>query len=138
MYKINQHQITLRLKSFHSLSFFKDNELIHICNGSLFRGIVSFILILLLTFCSEGAVARKGGYFSLGEDDVMLDEVNCTGTEKSIIQCPHRDVQQTDCSDINDAGVTCMNETLKGMLCQCSIPYRWSFWVYKICLGLIN
>lgn len=84
----------------------------------MFRGInhFNFILIWLLPFCSEGAVARKGGYFSLGEDDIMLDEVNCTGIEKSIIQCLHRYVQQTDCTRSNDAGVTCMNETLKGKL----------------------
>lgn len=78
------------------------------------------------SFCSEGAFARKGGYFSLGEDNAMhmLDDVNCTGTENSIIQCSHRGVQHTDCSHINDAGVTCINEMPKGMLCQCSVPNR--------------
>lgn len=90
------------------------------------------------SFCSEGAFARKGGYFSLGEDDAMhvLDDVNCTGTEKSIMQCSHRGVQHTDCSHINDAGVTCINEMPKGMLCQCSVPNRWLhvILVYKNCL----
>lgn len=90
------------------------------------------------SFSSKGAFARKGGYFSQEEDDAihMLDDVNCTGTEKSIMQCLHRGVQHTNCSHINAAGVTCINDMPKDMLCQCSIPNRWLhvFLVYKICL----
>lgn len=36
---------------------------------------------------SKGVFVRKGGYFLLGEDDVMyvFDDVNCIGIEKFIM-----------------------------------------------------
>lgn len=38
---------------------------------------------VVFLFCSEGVFVRKGGYFLLGEDDVMyvFDDVNCIGIE---------------------------------------------------------
>lgn len=55
----------------------------------------------------EGAVARKGGYFQSGVGDILLDDVNCIGTENSILQCLHKGLRSADCRHDKDAGVTC-------------------------------
>lgn len=42
---------------------------------------------VVFLFFSKGVFVRKGGYFLLGEDDVMymFDDVNCIGIENFII-----------------------------------------------------
>lgn len=58
-------------------------------------------------FRREGAVAKKGGEFRSGVGDIMLDDVQCKGTERSIYNCSHRGLRQNNCRHIEDAGVVC-------------------------------
>ena len=38
----------------------------------------------------------------------MLDDLQCTGTEASLFDCPHSGVNIHNCDHSEDAGVRCM------------------------------
>ena len=50
----------------------------------------------------------NGAPFGEGEGTIMLDNVDCYGTEQSIADCTHRGYGTNDCSHNEDAGVICM------------------------------
>ena len=57
-----------------------------------------------------GALAFGDGFFDLGEDPILLDEVQCVGNEARLIDCPRADdmmIGQHDCNHFEDAGVEC-------------------------------
>ena len=56
--------------------------------------------------------AHDGGYFGPGSSSlhILLDDVDCTGEEKSIADCSHSDWLVHDCVHAEDAGVTCFNK----------------------------
>ncbi|XP_033742175.1 LOW QUALITY PROTEIN: low-density lipoprotein receptor-related protein 4-like [Pecten maximus] len=54
-----------------------------------------------------GAVAAAGFGHAPSYAHIWLDEVNCTGTETIIDQCPSNGWGQNDCSHNEDAGVVC-------------------------------
>ena len=41
---------------------------------------------------------------------IWLDEVNCAGTEWTIVNCPHRGWHVHDCKHRQDAGVKCATD----------------------------
>lgn len=73
-------------------------------------------------FRREGAVAKKGGEFRSGVGDIMLDDVQCKGTERSIYNCSHRGLRRNNCRHIEDAGVVC-KETQTGGAVRGSSQY---------------
>ena len=50
------------------------------------------------------AVHEFGG----GTGPILVDEVQCTGSESSLSQCPHDGIGNHDCSHFEDAGVICL------------------------------
>ncbi|NWH77931.1 DMBT1 protein, partial [Piaya cayana] len=55
-----------------------------------------------------GALAAPGGArFGRGQDPIWLDEVNCTGAEERLSDCPARPWGVTNCAHGEDAGVVC-------------------------------
>ena len=38
---------------------------------------------------------------------IVLDDLNCTGSEPRLIDCPHRGLGSHNCSHSDDAGVRC-------------------------------
>jgi len=57
------------------------------------------------------AVPKPG--FGPGSNRIWMDEVKCTGTEKSIEDCPRNAWGVTDCSHAEDAGVICQRIPLQ-------------------------
>jgi len=49
------------------------------------------------------------GYFGPGSDsiDILMDEVDCDGTESSIVECYHDGWGVHNCAHGEDAGVQC-------------------------------
>ncbi|KAA0720726.1 Deleted in malignant brain tumors 1 protein [Triplophysa tibetana] len=51
--------------------------------------------------------ATTGAFFGQGVGPVWLDDVECTGTESTLKNCPSKTVGTSTCSHANDAGVIC-------------------------------
>lgn len=61
----------------------------------------------LLPFDRGAAKAWSQAYFGEGSGPVLLDEVQCTGNELSIEQCPKSSWREHNCDHKEDAGVSC-------------------------------
>ena len=62
--------------------------------------------------CSElglgpAITARHNASYGQGDGHVWLDNLNCTGIERTIRMCPHRGWGDTKCGHSNNAGVQC-------------------------------
>ncbi|XP_011785692.1 PREDICTED: deleted in malignant brain tumors 1 protein-like [Colobus angolensis palliatus] len=57
--------------------------------------------------CGLAVAALPGASFSPGSGSVLLDDVNCTGRESFLGQCPHGGWFTHNCGHHEDAGVIC-------------------------------
>uniref|UniRef100_A0A8C0BUC9 Neurotrypsin n=1 Tax=Buteo japonicus TaxID=224669 RepID=A0A8C0BUC9_9AVES len=69
------------------------------------------------TVCDDGwthlgaqVVCRQLGDYAAGQGFILLDDVACAGTELSLLDCPHSNWGQHDCSHAEDVGVRCSPE----------------------------
>ena len=53
------------------------------------------------------AVRSERYYYGQGSGIIWLDELNCTGTESSIVNCSHSGWGIDDCNHSSNAGVRC-------------------------------
>lgn len=57
---------------------------------------------------SRGAArARTMAYFGEGKGPIHMDNVKCTGNEKSLADCVKQDIGRHNCRHSEDAGVIC-------------------------------
>lgn len=61
--------------------------------------------------CGNALAVKYKAYFGRGQDQVWLDDIECTGHEKSLAQCPHRGFGEHDCDHNEDAGLVCSGNT---------------------------
>lgn len=54
--------------------------------------------------------AFGGSYFGHGNGAVLLDELSCTGHEKSVDNCASTGWYKSDCDHTEDAGVACLGK----------------------------
>ena len=47
--------------------------------------------------------------FGEGTGYILLDEVQCSGNENNISECPHNGVGNINCQHKEDIGVKCLN-----------------------------
>uniref|UniRef100_H3A428 SRCR domain-containing protein n=1 Tax=Latimeria chalumnae TaxID=7897 RepID=H3A428_LATCH len=57
--------------------------------------------------CGHAIHARGSAFFGSGSGKIWLDDLNCSGSESTLLQCPSREWGQHDCSHKEDAGVLC-------------------------------
>uniref|UniRef100_A0A669CHM5 Deleted in malignant brain tumors 1 protein-like n=1 Tax=Oreochromis niloticus TaxID=8128 RepID=A0A669CHM5_ORENI len=57
--------------------------------------------------CGTALAAPKKAHFGDGSGLIWLDDVSCSGNERSIIQCQHRRSGKNSCTHNKDAGVIC-------------------------------
>ncbi|XP_052346674.1 uncharacterized protein LOC118365759 [Oncorhynchus keta] len=63
--------------------------------------------------CGRADSALEGAYFGQGSGPIWQDDVDCSGTECSITQCPHTGGGTHNCNHGNDAGVICSGVVLQ-------------------------
>ena len=56
---------------------------------------------------SSGALPTVGAYFGIVDGPIFLDEVECNGTETSILQCLSQDAGLHNCFSLQEAGAIC-------------------------------
>ncbi|KAM6966207.1 uncharacterized protein LKV04_018700 isoform 3-T3 [Tautogolabrus adspersus] len=57
--------------------------------------------------CGRALSAPKEAFFGEGTGHILLDEVDCSGNEASLIECLAREMGKHDCKHSEDAGVIC-------------------------------
>uniref|UniRef100_A0A250YM22 Scavenger receptor cysteine-rich type 1 protein M130 n=1 Tax=Castor canadensis TaxID=51338 RepID=A0A250YM22_CASCN len=61
--------------------------------------------------CGKAMTALKEAAFGQGTGPIWLNEVNCTGDESSLWECPARPWSQSNCGHKEDAAVECLPRT---------------------------
>ena len=51
--------------------------------------------------------APKTTAYGVGTGPILRDHIHCTGTETSLLSCPHQQNSRTHCNHSEDAGVVC-------------------------------
>lgn len=65
--------------------------------------------------CGDALNAMKSAHFGAGSGPIWLDDLNCTGNESLVWNCPSRGWGQHNCRHKEDAGVIC-----SGLCCTLS------------------
>ena len=52
-------------------------------------------------------IAIGNAQFGYGSGTIWLDNVNCSGSESTLLSCPHYGIGQHNCGHYEDAGVRC-------------------------------
>ena len=63
--------------------------------------------VVCSTLALEGGTALEDNEYGSGEGVIWLDEVECTGSELLIEDCPSNPWGENDCWHFEDAGVQC-------------------------------
>ena len=66
----------------------------------------------MILYVYSGAIAHSLSRFGQGIGEIHIDDVQCTGTESSLLACSY--VSVGDCFHFEDAGVEC-----NGPSCKC-------------------
>ncbi|KAF5916897.1 hypothetical protein HPG69_009555, partial [Diceros bicornis minor] len=57
--------------------------------------------------CGQAVAAPTGAHFGAGSGKIVLDDVQCAGSESHLGQCVHRGEARHNCGHLEDAGVVC-------------------------------
>ena len=68
-----------------------------------------------------GATVLFGGFVVDGTGQIVLDDLQCTGSESRLIDCPHNGLGNHNCDHSDDAGVRCRPGIIKLVVIRLSI-----------------
>ncbi|ELW69712.1 Deleted in malignant brain tumors 1 protein [Tupaia chinensis] len=60
--------------------------------------------------CGQAVAAPTGAHFGAGSRKILLDDMQCEGTESHLGQCVHSSQAQLNCGHLEDAGVICAGQ----------------------------
>ena len=92
------------------VEFCNDNTWGTVCDDSWDTADAS-VVCRQLGFLVTGAVSFSNAAFGQGTDPILLDDVNCIGTENRLADCSHRGIGSHNCGHSEDAGVSCQAAT---------------------------
>ena len=58
---------------------------------------------------TAAAIAFQRARFGAGSGPILLDDIQCTGNETSLLQCSHGGIRNHNCVHHEDASVSCFN-----------------------------
>ncbi|XP_049417433.1 deleted in malignant brain tumors 1 protein-like [Epinephelus fuscoguttatus] len=64
--------------------------------------------------CGTALSASQSAHFGEGTDQIWLDDVGCSGSERSLTECQHNGFGTHNCGHSEDAGVVCSGEKTFG------------------------
>ncbi|XP_071177691.1 scavenger receptor cysteine-rich domain-containing protein DMBT1-like [Mytilus edulis] len=67
----------------------------------------------MLGYYEAGSVPYSDAHFGEGYGSIVLDDLNCIGTEADIFYCQSNGLFQHDCDHSEDAGVVCQEDFMK-------------------------
>lgn len=82
---------------------------------------------------SAATSATSSASFGQGSGDILLDDLRCSGTESSLLTCPHRGVGVHNCAHSEDAGVVCAS-----IISGIAVIFTFSVKESKVRLDCIN
>ena len=70
----------------------------------------------LFNFSSVYRFYDNSGYFGQGNDPILLDNLSCSGSELTLLQCSHRGLVSHNCRHSKDVGVWCSGSKTGSLL----------------------
>ena len=64
----------------------------------------------MLTIYVAGAQAYSSAHFGEGKGGIFLSNVECFGTESTLLNCTHDGIAVHNCDHKHDAGVSCLGK----------------------------
>uniref|UniRef100_A0A3B4AYR2 Soluble scavenger receptor cysteine-rich domain-containing protein SSC5D n=1 Tax=Periophthalmus magnuspinnatus TaxID=409849 RepID=A0A3B4AYR2_9GOBI len=55
--------------------------------------------------CGNAVAVKYKAFYGKGTDQVWMDDIDCTGRENALSECPHRGFGENDCDHNEDAGL---------------------------------
>ena len=55
--------------------------------------------------------ATSNSRFGSGVGPILLDNLNCRGSESTLLECTHPGLGVHNCNHAQDAGITCISKT---------------------------
>ncbi|XP_071157151.1 scavenger receptor cysteine-rich domain-containing protein DMBT1-like [Mytilus edulis] len=77
-----------------------------ICDDS-FSNQAASVVCSMLGFRRDAALSVAGSQYGGGPGPILLDDLKCTGTERSILQCRNKGWYINNCDHTEDVGVVC-------------------------------
>ena len=73
-------------------------------------------------FSFLAAISRSGAYYGQGRTPILLNNVRCTGTEMSLLECGHNGFANIPyyCHHGRDAGIQCISKHIGNTVLACT------------------